>query len=76
MAIEIAKYGEIIVRRPNREYLLSIRRGEVNLNELIDKAEEDILLLDELYALSSLPEQVDSQLVNNLLLQIRETVKF
>ncbi len=71
MAIEIATEGTINVLRPNREYLLKIRRGYVTLEDILGKAEEDILLLDELYNKSSLPESVDMDFVNDLLLQIR-----
>lgn len=72
MAMEIAQINTLQVRRPNAEYLLKIRRGEVNLNELIDKAEEDIKLIDELYEKSSIPEDVDEQFVNELLINIRK----
>ncbi len=71
MAIEIATEGTINVLRPNREYLLNIRRGEVMLDDILEKAEEDILLLNELYNKSSLPESVDMDFTNDLLLQIR-----
>lgn len=72
MAIEIAKEGNLIVRRPNKEYLLSIRRGEVDLGDIIKKAEEDLLLLDELYKNSSLPDKVNQFLIEDILLEIRE----
>lgn len=71
MAIEIAQEGTINVRRPNADYLLSIRRGEVNLDELLTQAEENVLNLDELFANSSLPDTVDMDFVNNLLITIR-----
>lgn len=72
MAIEIATEGTIKVRRPNAEELLKIRRGEVKLDELIEQAEEDIKRLDEVFAKSSLPKEVDRDWVNNLLLKIRD----
>lgn len=71
MAIEIAKEGTINVKRPNAEYLLKIKRGEVPLLEIIDKANEDILILNDLYKNCSLPDDVDKQFVNELLLEIR-----
>ncbi len=71
MAIEIARDGVIRVRRPNADYLLKIRRGEVSLDEIIGKAEEDLAMLDEVYAKSGLPESVDKEFVNELLLKIR-----
>jgi len=71
MAMEIATEKTIKVRRPNREYLLSVRRGEVDLQTIIDKAEEDILKLDELFSQSDLPEEIDLEFCNELLLKVR-----
>lgn len=70
-AMEIAEFGEIKVRRPNADYLLKIRRGEVSLDEIIDKAEEDLDLLNGLYAKCNLPDSVDKDFVNELLLKVR-----
>lgn len=72
MAIEIATHKTINVRRPNAEYLLQIRKGEIPLDEIIRKAEEDIKGLDELFANSGLPAECDKDFVNDLLLQIRK----
>lgn len=72
MAIEIARDKTIHVRRPNAEYLLKIRRGEVKLEDIIDQAEEDIKGLDALFANSGLPDDVDKGFVNDLLLKIRK----
>lgn len=71
MAIEIATEGTINVRRPNAEYLLSIRRGEVSLEALLEQSEEDIKRLDDLFNKSGLPGEVDRNWVNSLLLEIR-----
>lgn len=71
MAIEIATEKTINVRRPNAEYLLSIRKGEVDLNTIIEQAEKDLKRLDELFAKSELPLDCDKDFVNDLLLQIR-----
>lgn len=72
MAIEIAQTGNLTVYMPNREYLLDIRRGKVQLDKIIEEAENDIILLDELYAKCNLPEEVNKNFVNNLLLDIRK----
>ena len=72
MAMEIAATGTVQVKRPNADYLLSIRRGEVNLEEIISQAEKDILVVYEAYKNSSLPDEVDSVFVNDLLLEIRK----
>ncbi len=71
MAMEIATEKIIKVRRPNAEYLLSIRRGEVKLEDIIEKAEEDFKGLDSLFSNSGLPLECDTDFVNSLLLQIR-----
>jgi len=71
MAMEIAQTGNIQVRRPNAEYLKKIRKGQVSLEEIIENAEKDIKGLDELYKNSNLPDKVDREFVNKLLLEIR-----
>lgn len=72
MAIEIAIEKTINVRRPNADYLLQIRRGEVDLETIISEAEKDIDQLESIYASSDLPEDVDKEFVNELLLKIRK----
>ena len=72
VAKEIAEGKGIIVRRPNAEYLLSIRRGEVDLTTLIDEAENKIVDIDLLFANSNLPHKIEDNLINNLLVTIRK----
>lgn len=74
MAIEIAEEGTIKVRRPNADFLLQIRRGDVDLATIIDGAEKDLERLDAVYANCGLPEEVDRTFVNDLLLEIRKMV--
>lgn len=71
MAMEIATEKCVNVRRPNADYLLSIRKGEVKLEDIIEQAELDIKNLDEIYKNSGLPIDCDMEFVNDLLLQIR-----
>jgi hypothetical protein len=71
MAKEIAQGKGIIVRRENAQELLAIRRGEVDLQSLIDRAENDILEIDQLFQESDLPESVDPDLTKSLLVNIR-----
>ena len=71
MALEIAEHKTLTVSRPNAEYLLKIRKGEVDLETIINQAEEDIVKLEELYKNSDLPEAVSHEFVNELLLEIR-----
>jgi uncharacterized protein len=72
MALEIARDKTIQVRRPNADYLLKIRRGEVDLETIITEAEKDIELLESIYETTDLPEEVDKDFVNELLLKIRK----
>jgi len=71
MAREIGQGRGIIVRRPNAQELLSIRRGQVDLQTLIDISENNILEIDELFEKSSLPVSVNPDLVNDILIKIR-----
>ena len=49
MSREIAEGKGIIVRRPNAKYLISIRKGKVDLQTLIDKVEKEIVEIDKLF---------------------------
>lgn len=71
VALEIAREQTIRVERPNADYLLSIRRGAVSLEAIIDQAEADLLRLDQAFAHSGLPEEVDKNFLEELLLAIR-----
>lgn len=75
MAIEIATQKKIHVKRPNAEELLKIRRGEIDLAAFMQRAEEEISQLNELFENSGLPKEVDASFVNDLLLEVRRAVK-
>ncbi|WP_224994407.1 DNA polymerase beta superfamily protein [Cesiribacter sp. SM1] len=72
MAEEIAREGKIRVRRPNRDYLLRIKKGDFEYEELLLQAEERIAAMDALYAQSSLPEAPDMERVNKVLIEVRK----
>lgn len=72
MAKEIAECGEFNVRRANASDLLKIRKGEVSLQELLDKANVLVEEIDELFKQSTLPDKIDSKLVDNILKEIRK----
>ena len=74
MAREIAEGKGINVRRDDAEYLISIRRGEIDLQTLIDEVEKEIVEIDELFANSNLPDKVDKDFVNDLLIKIRKSI--
>jgi predicted nucleotidyltransferase len=74
MSREIAEGIGIIVRRPNAEELLNIRRGKIDLETLIDDVENEIKEIDELFKKSTLPDKVDKIFVNELLIKIRKNI--
>jgi len=72
MAKEIGRGDGIQVRRNDREYLLSIRKGEFDLESLIKEAEESIIEMDNIFDDSGLPNKVNMDLINALLIKIRK----
>lgn len=74
MAREIAEGKGIIVRRPDAEYLISIRKGEVDLQTLIDDVETEIKEIDRLFNESGLPDNVDMEFIHNLIVKIRKQI--
>jgi hypothetical protein len=71
MSKEIGRGEGIIVRRPDAKELLAIRRGEVDLDSLIDTAELEIKEMDKIFEESDLPKGINPELVNDLLIKIR-----
>jgi hypothetical protein len=74
MAREIAEGKGINVRREDAEYLISIRRGVVDLQTLINEVESEIVEIDKLFEESDLPDSVDQKFVDNLLIKIRKSI--
>lgn len=72
VATEIPRLKTINVKRPNADYLLSIRKGKLSLEQILEDAKKDISGLKEIYKNSDLPDDIDNELVSNLLLQIRK----
>lgn len=72
MAEDIAVQHTIIVRRPNRDYLLKIRRGEFGYEELVALAEKKISRIGELFSASRLPEQPDFESAEKVLVTLRK----
>ena len=70
-AFEIVTDRTINVKRPNAAELLKIRRGEVDLASIIEQAEKDLVELEQHYQQADLPNDVDKEFLNHLLLQIR-----
>jgi hypothetical protein len=70
MAAEIAG-GDIVVRRPNRAELLAIRRGEREYDALLEEAEARLQRIEDLFAVSALPDKPDADALNAILVEMR-----
>lgn len=71
MSKEIGRGEGIQVRRKDANELLAIRRGEVDLETLIETAEAEIKEMDKIFEESDLPKNIDPEFVNDLLVKIR-----
>ncbi len=71
MGIELAETGEFNVVRPDREFLLSIRRGEQEYDYLVNAAEELLARMDSSFEKSSLPLSVSKDLIDNIVWEIK-----
>ena len=72
MAAEIAETHQLNVRRPNREFLLQIRRGEFEYDELVREAEQLVERVETAFASSTLPDAPDKAKAEALLQQVRQ----
>jgi len=70
-AIDIAKYGEVILKRPNRDFLLKIKAGEIDYDDLLKMADERKIQMEEEFEKSTLPENISDDLIDSLILDIR-----
>jgi hypothetical protein len=71
MAEEIALTSQLQVRRPNREFLLQIRRGEFEYAELVAEAEQLVERVEAAFLASALPETPNVTVAEATLRQIR-----
>ncbi len=72
MALEIAETDALTVRRPNREFLLQIRRGEFEYEELVSQAEQLVAQVEAAFANSRLPDAPDKAAAQRLLRHVRQ----
>lgn len=73
MAEEIAVDHQVTVKRNDRDFLLSIRNGEFEFDELMLMVDDKMEKIKESYRKSSLPDKPDPGKAESLLIQIRET---
>lgn len=71
-AFDIVNKKDLIVYRPNREYLLDIRHGKFNLETLITDTTLQLKELDAAFDNSDLPEEVTKEIKHNLIIEIRK----
>jgi len=71
-AAEILEHGALLVRRPNREELLAIRRGGWDYDALMAMAEEKLARIEQVYPQTQLPEQPDKALIERMMVTARE----
>lgn len=72
MAEEIAVERKFIVQRNDREFLLRIKSGEFEYNDLLKIVDEKLEKMDDLYKRSGLPETPDISKAEAILVSIRE----
>lgn len=72
MAEEIATEHRVTVRRPNRDFLMQIRRGEFEFDDLISQAEEKIERIKIAFEKSDLRDEPDKGDLERVLVEIRE----
>lgn len=71
-AEEIAKTKTFSVLRPNREELLNIRKGNINLTDLIEASEARIANLKYLFNSSNLLDSISLEFLHEILIEIRK----
>ncbi len=72
MAEEIGRSGQIVVRQPISEFLLKIKGGEFNYDELSALAQQKLKDIEAIYSASSLPPAPDINFINQLLINLRK----
>ena len=71
-AEQILETGKLNIRVTNREELLSIKSGNLEYDDLLNKADDLIERIEKLYLVSNLKETPDEHKLKNLLVSIRE----
>ena len=74
MAKEISEGKGIIIRRSDAEYLKGIRKGLFDLNEIVSESETIIKTINENFKTSNLPDSIDFDKVNDILVSIRKGI--
>jgi len=73
-AEQILSTGALNIKVDNREELLAIKAGEMEYDDLLQKAEDLIISIENLYQNSTLPEKPNVEKTVNTLITIRTTL--
>lgn len=73
-AIHIGKYGTLKIKPDNRDFLFSIRYGQLPYEDIIKIVEDKKQEMDEVFDNSDLPDKIDINKINELILNIRNNV--
>jgi hypothetical protein len=73
MAEDIGRLGQITVRQSNRDLLLQIKNGDFYYEELVQKAQQRLKEIENIYQFSSLPEKPNLAEITHLLIEIRKS---
>jgi hypothetical protein len=71
VAIEVGQGKGVIVRRPDRDFLLSVKKGKLSYDKIMSMIEDKQKLLEDVYENTNLPEYVDKEFANEIILKIR-----
>jgi len=72
MAIEIGKEKVVKVKRPDRDFLLSIKSGQYEYDELLKMADDKQTEMEKVFSTSTLPEQPNRDEINKITYLIRD----
>jgi len=72
MAAEIGKEKKVNVIRPNRDFLLQVKSGKFEYDELLKMAEERQSEMEDAFKDSTLPEIPDLAMINDLTYRLRD----
>ena len=72
MAIEIGNEKKVNVKRPNRDFLLDIKAGKFEYEELLKMADIKQTEMETAFENSSLPDRPDLELINDLTYRLRD----
>lgn len=74
MAKEIGEEGRVNVRRTDRDFLLDVKQGKYEYDELVSRAEQKAAELDDIYSKSDLQDAPEMEKANELLVRFREAL--